>query len=217
MGRVCALAIGWLLLAAAPAVAQSNDPFRETAPPQAGAAAPTLPHPRPALGAEPAAPSPQPGLALAPALPAAAQVWARVREVAQGQGIAVPLASSPPFDVAGTPPQYRALLGAWGPGAWQGGTAGSKIILVVQSVDGDGNVKGIIGTNSGGDGWFNFTARFTGDRFTVHFQQSYYKSGYMAGAEVAADNYWPFVFYPDGKLSGSRDNGASSVVLPRLQ
>jgi len=55
------------------------------------------------------------------------------------------------------------------------------------------------------------------NRFTVHFQQSYYKSGYMAGAEVAADNYWPFVFYPDGKLSGSRDNGASSVALPRLQ
>jgi len=218
MGPVCTLAIGaigWLLLVATPAVAQSNDPFREVTPPSASAPVPP-PRPRPAPEQESgvyAAPQVVP----APALLSAGQIWARVREVAQAQGIAVPLASSPPFDVAGTPAQFRALLGAWGPGTWQGGSAGNKVILVVQSVDGDGNVRGVIGTNSAADGWFDFTTRLASDRFTVHFQQSYAKSGYMPGTEVASDNYWPFQFYPDGRLSGSRDNGASTIVLPRLQ
>jgi hypothetical protein len=39
-----------------------------------------------------------------------------VRQVAASEGIGVPLASSPNFDQAGTPPQYRALLGTGGRG-----------------------------------------------------------------------------------------------------
>ena len=126
----------------------------------------------------------------------------------------MPLAGIPPFDVAGTPAQYRALLGAWGPGAWQSNPA-SKIILVVQSVDGGGNVRGVIGTNSSSDSWYNFITRLSGDRFTVHFQQSYNKGGYIPETAVAADNYWPFELRADGTVYGS--NGASAIVLPRLQ
>jgi hypothetical protein len=213
MGRVSIFAICGLLLAAPLAVAQSPDAFREATPPTASA--PTVPRPRPSPEAV-APQSPEPAVAPAPTLPSAGQIWARVRQVAQAEGIGVPLAGIPAFDVAGTPPQYRALLGAWGPGAWQG-NPGGKMILIVQSADGDGNVKGVIGTNAGSDSWYNFTTRLSGDRFTVHFQQSYYKSGFMPGTEVTADNYWPFELRADGKVYGSRDNGALAIVLPRLQ
>jgi len=222
MARYGCFVMAGLLLAGTPASAQSNDPFREaTPPPPAGAPDPAPPRPRPAPEPEPVVaptPPPQPAVVPVPTLPSAAQIWARVREVAQAESVRVPLASSPPFDVAGTPPQHRPLLGAWGPGTWQGSPAGDKVVLVIQSVDGDGNVRGVICTTSGPGDWSNFTAPLTGNRFTVHFQQSYSAlAGNGAGTRGFTDNSWTFEFHADGRLSGSRGNGTSTVVLQRLQ
>ncbi|HML09915.1 MAG TPA: hypothetical protein VK432_03580 [Stellaceae bacterium] len=227
MARYGCFAIGWLLLAAVPAAAQSNDPFREATPPQPQpvAPAPLPPRPRPAPEPEPVvapAPPPQPAVAPVSTLPSAAQIWARVREVAQAESIAVPLASSPPFDQAGTPAQFRALLGAWGPGTWQGGSAGEKMVLVIQSVDSDGAMHGVVGKSAGPPfpaAWSMATGTTGTGRFVL-------KGIFLGSNPPGANNLvasrplefaWAFEFRADGKLYGSRDNGASTVVLARLQ
>lgn len=205
-----------LALVALPAAAQNSDVFREGAPP----VAPAAPRPRPAPRPEPGVPSiapqtVQPPVA-APVLPSAAELWPRIRQAAQSAGVAVPLASNPPFDELATPPQYRALLGAWGPGAWQGSPAGDRLVLVIQSVDAQGNVRGIVGTNSTGDSWSNFTASTASNRFTVHFQRTYSRQGFVPSTEVLSDDYWQME-PRGGMIAGSRNNGASTIMLPRLR
>jgi hypothetical protein len=221
MARVRTFFLVFTWFIALPAAAQNSDVFREGAPPASAPAVNAVrPHPVPRSQPEyPAiAPPPdQPPVASAPALPPAAQLWARVRLAAQSASVAVPLASNPPFDEVATPPQYRALLGAWGPAAWQGSPAGDRLILVIQSVDAQGNVRGIVATSDGGDSWSNFTAPIASNGFTVHFQRGYYREGFTPGMAILADNYWQIEPRAGGVLSGSRDGGASTIVLPRLQ
>jgi hypothetical protein len=207
--------LAFSLLLAPPAAAQNVDVFREGAPPPAPSVAKPV-HPRPAPQSEPEYPAVTPSPAApAPTLPPTPQVWARIRQAALAAGVAVPLASSPPFDEVTTPPQYRALLGAWGPAAWQG--ANEKMILIVQSVDPQGTVRGIVGTNYTGDSWWNFAAPIAANRFVVHFQRTYYRQGYMPGTVPLADNNWPIELRADGMLVGSRDGGASVIMLSRLR
>ena len=133
-----------LLLVSVPARAQNTDPFQSapvTTPAVPAAPAPT-PRPQPHHPAEPDPYAAMPPSAYVPppmpSLPPSGVIWARVRQVAQTDGISVPLASDPPFDILSAPPQYRVLVGAWGPGTWQG-TDGDKLILIILGVDGAAN------------------------------------------------------------------------------
>jgi hypothetical protein len=136
------------------APAPGLDPFR-SAPEQA--APKPVPHPRPAPEPEPVAvvpqpaPTPppnQPAVVAIPRLPPLAEIAARVRQAAQENKIAVPLADSNyAVDEARTPPEYRSLLGPWGPGTWNNGSPNS-IILMVLDVDGAGNARVIYATTS---------------------------------------------------------------------
>jgi hypothetical protein len=210
-----------LLLAAAPTRAQNSDIFREDAPPAAAPPPKLAPRPRIYSPPEPAAvaPAPQPAVvAPAPTVPSASQLWAKVRQAAASQGIAVPLASSPPFDVAGTPPQYRTLLGAWGPGTWQGNPAGDRMIFVIEGVN-DGSLRGVVGKSS--DAWLPamwsaISTSIAGTRFGVDITNTS-RVGIVGQNTNHAILTWSFEMRPDGTLTGSRDNGASTVVLPRLQ
>ncbi len=215
-----------LLFAALPAAAQNSDVFREDAPPPVAAPLPRVaprpryvPHPEPEIAAPTPAPAPvQPAVVPAPALPPAGQIWARVRQVAQTEGIRMPLASNPPFDEAGTLPQYRALLGAWGPGTWQGDPGGDKTILIIEGVDGDGNMHGVAGKSDGAALPASWSAAAgpvaSGNRFALNviWRISQYQHGTNQYEQV-----WQFALRPDGTLFGSRDNGASTIVLRRLQ
>ena len=217
VARAGVFAVAFWLIADA-ADAQSSDIFREGAPPSA----PAMPRPRPVPRSEPdfpavVPPAVQPPVASAPALPSAAELWPRIRQAAQSAGVAVPLASNPPFDELATPPQYRALLGAWGPAAWQGNPAGDRLILVIQSVDTQGNIRGIVGTNATGDSWSNFAASIASNRFTVHFQRSYYRQGFAPGTEVLSDESWQMEPRGGGMIAGSRNGAASIITLPRLR
>src|SRR5579872_1093776 len=145
MARPCSAVACCLLLAAAPgARAQNSNIFREDVPPVPAPAPRPAPRPRSYAPPEPEVvapapaqtqPQPQPAITPAPVLLSANQIWARVRQVA---AFAMPLSGAPPFDQTGTPPQYRALLGAGGPDTWQGNHAGDKAILVIEGIDGDG-------------------------------------------------------------------------------
>ncbi len=227
MVRVGSIVFGCLLLAALPAAAQNANIFREDAPPPPAAVPAPRVAPRPRYVPQPepeiAAPAPvpatvQPAVAPVPALPPAGQMWARVRQVAQTEGISVPLSGSPPFDLAGTPPQYRPLLGAWGPGTWQGNPAGDKVIVIIEGVDSDGNVHSVVGKSAGGSLpalWAMSTGLVgPGNRFElkVAWQTFEYQRGTTQFEQV-----WQIELRPDGTLSGSRDNGASTIVLRRLQ
>jgi hypothetical protein len=136
-----------------------------------------------------------------------------VRQVAQAGGILVPLAGNPVFDESGSSPQYRALLGAWGPGTWQGDPAGEKIILVIQSVDASGNARGVVGRSSS-DGWFTYTTQIVGNHFTLEVPVTFHNAGYLTRVEK---DLWTFEVRPDGSLSGLRYGKASSVALSRLR
>jgi hypothetical protein len=214
-----------LVCLAFPSAAQNSDIFREDAPPAVAPAPRPAPHPRTYSQPEPevAAPTPpqpplQPAVAPAPSLPSASQIWAKVRQVAASQSISVPMASNPPFDVAGTPPQYRVLLGAWGPGTWQGNPGGDKAILVVEGVDGGGNIHVMACESEGGwqpGYWAMSTGSIApGNRFTLNIARRI--SEYQHGANQS-EQVWQMTLRPDGTLAGSRDNGASTVVLQRLQ
>jgi hypothetical protein len=198
--RRCLLT-GLLLFAAPLALAQNSDPFRSASPSQS-APTPTTPQPAP----------PRPGPVVASTLPPAPQIWANVRQVAQAGGILVPLAGNPVFDESGSSPQYRALLGAWGPGTWQGDPAGEKIILVIQSVDASGNARGVVGRSSS-DGWFTYTTQIVGNRFTLEVPVTFHNAGYLTRVEK---DLWAFEAQPDGSLSATRNGNASSIVLSRL-
>ena len=65
-------------------------------------------------------------------------------------------------------------------------------------------------------GW-NFAAPIAANRFVVHFQRTYYRQGYMPGTVPLADNNWPIELRADGMLVGSRDGGASVIMLSRLR
>jgi hypothetical protein len=147
-----------------------------------------------------------------PALPSASQIWARVRQIGQAEGIRVPLAGNPPFDESGTPAQYRALLGAWGPGVWQGNPGGDRTILVVEGVDSDRNVHGVIGRSD--REWYAFSVALSGNQFTVE-SSHLDRPGYFN--VLIVDAHWQLELRSDGKIYGSRNEGASSIVLPRLQ
>lgn len=99
----------------------------------------------------------------------AADFEARVRSVAQAEGIAVPLAQPFPVDTTSTPPEYRKWLGAWGPGAWRdaGDLTGQKMMIIIQGVDGSGNARFIYGVGSCCSGHPAFMARilFARQRF----------------------------------------------------
>jgi hypothetical protein len=218
--RTAACALGACLLLAGSPAAQNADPFRSEGPMPASPA--PRPQPQPRLPAEPEPALVAPPVAAAPApppmpqMPPASQVWARVRQVAQAAGIDVPLASDPAFDMPGTSPRFQALLGAWGPGVWQGTPGGDKLMMIVQNAGSDGNLHGIMGRSSG-MGWTNYTAAMAGNRFVVHVQTSYYASGFAPGARTLDDEDWQFELRPDGRIYGSRKANASSIVLPRLQ
>lgn len=238
MLRVSSAVVCCLLLAAAPVRAQNSDVFREDAPPAPAAPdhdpfqmapadpapapkPPSRPHPAPepeAVAPAPPPVAPQPAVAPAPAMPPADQLWARIRQVAQAVGIRMPLASSPPFDEAGTPSQYRALLGAWGPGTWQGNSNGEKAILIVEGVDGSGNMHAVAGKSDGGSlpaAWaMSLGSVASGGRFLLKIGWRF--SEYQHGTNQL-EQVWQMELRPDGTLAGSRDNGASTIVLRRLQ
>jgi hypothetical protein len=227
MVRIGSVIACCLLLAAAPARAQNSDIFREDAPPAPAPAPAPKPAPRPHVYSQPEPeivapalpPAPaQPVVAPTPNLPSAAQLWTRVRQVANGEGIAVPLSGTPPFDLAGTPPQFRLLLGAWGPGVWQG-TSGEKTILVIQSVDSDGAVRGFVGKSAGASlpaAWGMATGVAAGGRIAL--QAVFFGAATNFGSKApSAEVSWTFQLRPDGTLAGSRDNGASTIALRRLQ
>jgi hypothetical protein len=214
-----------LLLAALPAVAQNSDPFRSAAPPAPEPAPRPRPAPRvvepesavvvPLPAPAPVQPPPQPVAASVPNLPSASQIWARVRQIGQAEGIAIPLASNPPFDEAGTRPQYRGLLGAWGPGIWQGDPGGDKVILVVQGVDGENSLRGVVGTNGGKVApaiWRAINSPIAGNRFPIHLS---YDGSLTQTRHFEED--WSVELRPDGKLYGTRNGNASTIVLSRLQ
>jgi hypothetical protein len=218
MKSIAIILTSLLLLATLPAAAQSPDPFRSTAP--APAPAPR-PRPAPTYPSEPAVvapqPAPPPAAAAAPSLPSASQIWTRVREVAQAQGISVPLSGTRPLDETGTPQQYRALLGAWGPGTWQGDPGGDKAILVVESVDSSGYLHVVAGKSSGKTvpaAWVASVAPIAGDRFTLQIS---YSVGGGWSRTLVFEETWQFEFRPDGKLYGARNGKASSIVLDRLR
>lgn len=202
-----------------PAQAQTADQF------QSAPVTPAAPKPRP-QPRRPVAPEPEmvaPSVAPAPVppppaanLPSASEFWARVRQVALAQGVDVPLASNPPFDATGTPPQFRALLGAWGPGIWQGAAGADRMMLIVLGVGGDGSVRGVIGRSSG-LGWSNYSEPIAGNRFVVHVLTTYEASGFVPSTRTAADDYWQFELRSDGRLYGSRRTDGAVTVLPRLQ
>jgi hypothetical protein len=160
----------------------------------------------------------QPTVAPAPTLPSAGQIWARVREVAQSQGILVPLSGTPPIDVSQTPPQYRALLGAWGPGTWQGNPAGDRAIMVIQSVEGDGTMHAVVGKSGGGGIAATWTMGSgvidSGGRGALKI---IYQTALVYYQRIQSEEIWQIELRPDGTLAGSRDNGASTIVLRRLQ
>ncbi len=216
-------AIGFsLLLAGLPAEAQNTDPF-QSAPVVSTPATPApkpRPQPRPAVAPDPYAAAPPAALApappQAPSLPPSGAIWAQVRQVAQMDGISVPLASDPPFDASSAAPQFRTLVGAWGPGAWQGNAGGDKLILIVLGVDGAASVHGVVARGLGTD-WSYFTAPMTGNGFSVHIQTTYAASGFVTGNRSLEDEYWQFELQPDGRLHGSRSTGAANIVLAKLQ
>jgi hypothetical protein len=208
-----------LLLVSVPARAQNADPFQSA--PVVATPAPK-PHPQPRSPVEPDPYVAAPPAALAPtlapvaSLPPSGVIWARVRQVAQTDGISVPLASDPPFDASSASPQFRILVGAWGPNAWQGSPGGDKLILIVLGVDGAANVHGVVGRSSGVD-WSYFNAPMAGNGFTVHIQTTYNASGFVASTRALEDENWQFELRADGKLYGSRSANASNVVLAKLQ
>jgi hypothetical protein len=207
-----------LLLVSLPAGAQTSDQFQS-----APVAAPT-PKPRPQphrpVEPDPYAAAPPPAMAPAPppvaSLPPSGAIWARVRQVAQTDGISVPLASDPPFDASSAAPPFRALVGAWGPGVWQGNPSGDKLILIVLGVDGGAGVHGVVARGSGTE-WSYYSAPMTGNRFTAHVVTTYAASGFDVGTRTSDDDYWQFELRPDGRLYGSRKANASNVVLEKLQ
>jgi hypothetical protein len=207
-----------LLFESLPAGAQTSDQFQS-----APVVAPTpkpRPQPHPAVAPDPYAAAPPAAMAPAPppvaSLPPSGAIWARVRQVAQTDAISVPLASDPPFDAASASPQFRILIGAWGPSAWQGSPGGDKLILIILGVDGGANVRGIVARSLGTD-WSYFSAPMTGNGFSVHIQTSYEASGRFASTRALEDDYWLFALRPDGRLYGSRSGNASNVVLAKLQ
>lgn len=208
-----------LLLVSVPARAQNADPFQSA--PVVATPAPK-PRPQPRSPVEPAPYVAAPPAALAPTLPPVASlppsgvIWARVRQVAQTDGISVPLASDPPFDAASASPQLRVLVGAWGPGAWQGSPGGDKLILIVLGVDGGASVRGVVGRSLGTD-WSYFSAPVTGNGFSIHIQTSYEASGRFNTTKALEDDYWQFELRADGRLYGSRSASASNIVLAKLQ
>lgn len=218
---------GSILIASAftvpPSPTHAQDPF-QSAPvaPAAPRPAPrSYPAPRPREAVPPPAmvPAPtQPAGASVPPLPSTGQIWSRVRQVAQAEGIAVPLASSPPINEAGTPPQYRGLLGAWGPAAWQGSPAGDKIILVVQGVDAGGTVQAVAAISSGDTFpamWQPSTSPMAGGRFSVRFDFALENRFHGQIANISRS--WEFELRSDGRLYGLRNDRQSSITLSRLQ
>jgi hypothetical protein len=214
-------AIGFsLLLASLPAVAQNTDPF-QSAPVATPAPAPKpRPHPRPPASPDPYAVAPP--ARFAPAVPPVANlppsgaIWARVRQVAQADGISVPLATDPPFDASSAAPEFRILVGAWGPGVWQGSPSGDKLILIVLGVDGGANVHGVVARGLGTD-WSYFSAPMAGNGFSIHIQTSYETSGRFSTSRALEDEYWQFELHLDGRLYGSRAANGSGIALAKLQ
>ena len=207
-----------LLLASLPAEAQSNDPFQSA--PVAAPVPKPRPQSRPPVEPDPYTAAPPAAIAPAPPpvanLPPSGAIWTRVRQAAQTDGISVPLASDPPFDASNASPQFRILVGAWGPGTWQGSPGGDKLILIVLGVDGGANVRGVVGRSSGVD-WSYFNAPVAGNGFTVHIQTTYNASGFVSSTRTLEDENWQFELRADGKLYGSRSANASNVVLAKLQ
>lgn len=207
-----------LLLASLPAAAQNSDPFQSA--PVAAPAPKPRPQPRTAVEPDPYAGTPPAALApTAPpvaSLPPSGAIWARVRQVAQTDGISVPLATDPPFDASNAAPQFRILVGAWGPGIWQGSSGGDKLILIVLGVDGGANVHGVIARSLGTD-WSYFSAPMTGSGFSIHIQTSYETSGRFSTSRALEDEYWQFELRPDGRLYGSRSANGSNIALAKLQ
>jgi hypothetical protein len=219
-GLTWTCAIGFsLVLASVPAGGQSTDPF-QSAPVVATPAPKPRPQPHPPVEPDPYVAAPPAALApappQAPILPPSGAIWARVRQVAQSDGIGVPLASDPPFDVANAAPQFRILVGAWGPGAWQGSPGGDKLILIVLGVDGGANIHGVVARSLGTD-WSYFSTPMTGNGFSVHIQTTYAASGFVPSNRSLEDDYWQFELRPDGRLYGSRSTNTSNVVLSKLQ
>lgn len=219
-----AYAIGLcLLVLGIPAKAQTTDPFQSA--PVTTPAAPATPAPKPRPQPHPTV-EPDPYAAMPPSaylpppltpnLPPSSVIWARVRQVAQADGISVPLASDPPFDVSSAAPKFNNLVGAWGPGTWQGNAGGDKLMLIVLGVDGGANVRGVVARDLGVT-WANFSAPMAGNSFSIHVQTSYEASGRFSTTRSLEDEYWQFELRSDGRLYGSRSSSPATIVLAKLQ
>lgn len=227
-GSAAASAIGLcLLLISTPAGAQNQDPFQSapvTTPAAPAAPAPKpepQPRPQPRHPVEPDPYAVMPPSAYAPppppvpSLPPSNVIWAHIRQVALADGIDVPLASDPLFDISSASPQTRILVGAWGPGAWQGMDE-DRVMLIILAVDGGTNVRGVV-ARSTGVAWSDFSAPMMGNRFSIHIQTTYEASGRFNTTRALEDEYWQFQLQPDGRLYGSRSSSPATVVLAKLQ
>lgn len=195
--RLCLWVMALAALLTAPALAD-DDPFRNAAPP-----APVVvpkPAPRPQPREEPvAAPRPSPSRF-------SAAYVARVRAVAQSQAVGMADDISFRYDVV--PDQYRAWIGAWGPGFWSGGV---EAIVVVQAIDAAGNVDMILGWGGKcGQGWRKAGGRMQDGKIYVTYSRD--SPTCPEGPRVEVYSMWT----GDSVLGAMRvKNG--QIVLPRLQ
>ena len=129
----------------------------------------------------------------------------------------VPLASDPPFDETGTPPQSRGFLGVWGPGIWRGDPAGAKLLLIVTGVDAEGRARGVI-ARSYPISWRPFTAPLADGQLKIHLEQLRSAGSVpTVGLGAAPEEDWQFDLLAGPALHGTRNGGRSTIELTRMQ
>lgn len=138
-----------------------------------------------------------------------------VRNVAQRYGVGIPLAQPLNPDITGTPPEYRALLGAWGPTSEEEGTI---TIVVIKAVDTLGHavvIRGYSGCCQDGSkfmpGFTFYNGTAAGGKITIQYNSTY-------------DKHWQrreFLARPDGVLTETSTNlqtgGINQYQLGRIR
>jgi Caspase domain len=142
-----------------------------------------------------------------PRLPPPSEITARVQQVAKQEGIGEP--PSLEFYGATTPPEYRMLLGPWGPAAWNAGPRGiqNRIILIFLGINSVGNGHVVYCSSPHGYGATcgEEIARVINGK--IMFSTTL-KDGTQVSHEYELGN--------DGKLHGVR-GGNDIIVLPPLR
>jgi hypothetical protein len=140
--------------------------------------------------------------AVIPKLPRADVMTARVQQVAQQEGIAVP--PSLVFDEATTPPEDRSLLGPWGPAVWKSGLQ-NKVILI------------FLGINTVGNGHVFYCSSPTPEfKANCAFHIARVINGKIMFASTTSPTLHEYELGDDGNLHGVRA-GRHTIVLPPLR